>query len=156
MPIGFTTGQLNSFTIKASQISNFPAGTKIILKDYLDQNNSVITDLTDGESYSFTSDITSNNTSRFTLTFKAPSIATDISSNNMENVWISTRNGQLTINAKAGNGAKVEVFNAIGQKVISGNLNGTNTLWNNSLATGAYLVKLTNEGRSISRKIIID
>ena len=50
----------------------------------------------------------------------------------------------------------LEVFNAVGQKVISKNLTSANALLNNNLAAGAYLVKLTNEGKSITRKIIID
>ncbi|MEI6753748.1 MAG: T9SS type A sorting domain-containing protein, partial [Paludibacter sp.] len=155
IPLGFTTGQTNSFTIKASLISNFDAGTQIMLKDYLDINNPVTTDLSDGSSYSFTSDATNNNTSRFTLMFKAPSTATGTNPENNGNVWISTRNGQIVVNGST-NRETLEVFNAVGQKVISRNLTGTNTQGNNNLPAGAYLVKLTNEGKSITIKIIID
>jgi len=157
LPIGFTTGQSNTFTLKASQFSNFEAGTQVILKDYLDINSPAITNLSDGSSYSFTSDATLNNTSRFTLTFKAPSIATGINGNNDKAVWISTNaNGQLMINGKVGNGAKIEVFNSVGQKILSRNLTNSNALFNNTLVAGAYLVKLTNEGKSITKKVIID
>jgi len=160
--VSFLNAQVNSltiaagtFSIKASQIANFETGTKIILKDYADLNNPVITDLTNGSSYSFSSDATNNNTNRFMLTFKAPSVATGINPESNSNVWISTRNGQLVVNGVA-NGAMLEVFNAVGQKVISKNLGNTNMLLNNNFATGAYLVRLTNEGKSIIRKIIID
>ena len=155
MQLGFTTGTAGTFSIKASQFSNFDAGTKVILKDYLDINNPVIADLSDGSSYTFSSAITSNNNSRFALVFRAPSIATDINPESIGNVWISTRNGQIVVNCTA-NRTTLEIFNIVGQKVISRNLTGTFAQLNNSLATGTYLVKLTTEGKSITRKIIID
>ena len=154
--IGFSTLSSGTYSIKASQLSNFDAGTKVILKDYLDPNNPVVTDLSDGSSYSFTSDVSSNNISRFTLLFKAPSVATIINPENNSNVWISTRNGQIVVNGSAATGATLEVFNTVGQKVISRNLTGTNVQLNDNIAPGAYLVRLTNEGKSITRKIIID
>ena len=153
--LGFTTGSAGTFGIKASQLSNFEVGTKVILKDYLDINNPLIADLSDGSSYTFSSAITSNNNSRFALVFRAPSITTGINPESNDNVWISTRNGQLVINS-AGNGATLEVFNTIGQKLISKNLTGTATQTNKNLPAGVYMVKLTNEGKSITKKIIID
>ena len=155
LPIGFTTGTAGTFSIKASELKNFDAGIQLILKDYLDINNPVTTDLSDGSSYSFTSDATINNSSRFTLTFKAPSTTTGINPESNGNVWISTRNGDIVVNG-ATNRVMLEVFNTVGQKVISRNLTGTNIQLYNSLATGTYLVKLTTEGKSITRKIIID
>ena len=155
MPLGFNTVSAGTFSIKASQIANFTPGTQLFLKDYADQSNPVFTNLSDGLSYSFSSYPT-NNTSRFALIFRAPSIATGINSEASADVWISGRNGQLMINGAAGNGAKVEVFNAVGQKIISGNLNGSNHLLNNDLACGAYLVKLTVAGKTITKKVIID
>ena len=116
----------------------------------------MITDLSDGSSYSFSSAITTNNTSRFALIFKAPSVATGINFESNSNVWISTRNGEIMINGTLGSGARLEVFNAIGQKVISKNLNKSNVQQNNSLVAGAYLIKVTNEGKSVIKKIIID
>ena len=156
IPLGFTTSSTGSFNLKASQFSNFEAGTQVILKDYLDINSPAITNLSDGSSYSFTSDATLNNTSRFSLTFKAPSVATGINPESNDKVWISNRNGKLMVNGTVGNGAKVEVFNSVGQRIISCNLTNSNALLNNTLAVGAYLVKLTNEGKTITRKMIID
>jgi len=154
-PLGFTTLSTGNFSIKASQIANFPAGTQVILKDNADTNSPVITDLTDGSSYSFSSGAISNNTSRFALIFRAPSVATGINTESNGNVWISTCNGQLVING-AGNGASLEVFNAVGQKLISKSLTRSAIQTNKNLPAGAYIVKVTNEGKSITRKIIID
>jgi len=155
MPIGFTANTSGGYSLKASQISNFTSGTQVILKDYLDIANPVITDLSDGKSYLFTSSVTTNNTSRFSITFHAPSIATGINQSSKGEGWILTRNGQIIVNGTV-NGAILEVFNTIGQKVISRNLTGTNNTLNNNLSAGAYLVKLTNGGQNFSRKIIIN
>ena len=154
-PLGFTTLSTGNFSIKASQIANFPAGTQVILKDNADTNSPVITDLTDGSSYSFSSGAISNNTSRFALIFRAPSVATGINTESNGNVWISTCNGQLVING-AGNGASLEVFNAVGQKLISKSLTRSAIQTNKNLPAGAYIVKVTNDGKSITKKIIID
>jgi hypothetical protein len=155
IPLGFNTLSSGTYSIKASQFSNFETGTGLILKDNLDMNNPVITDLSDGSSYSFTSAIATNNTSRFTLTFRAPSITTGIDAESNSNVWISTPNGQIVINGTT-NGAVLDVFNAIGQKIISKNLTGTTVLQNNNLLSGVYLLKITNEGKRIMKKIIVD
>ena len=53
------------------------------------------------------------------------------------------------------NGATLEVFNAVGQKVISRNLTELSVQPNN-LPAGAYMVKVTYGGKSITRKIILD
>jgi len=154
MALGFTTGKSGDFTINTSLMSNFVEGTQILLKDNIDPLNPVITNLAI-QSYSFNSDTTTSNTSRFTLIFKTPSVATGVNPENNNNVWFSTVNGQIVVSGFT-SGAIVEVFNVVGQKVLSRNLGTTNMLLNNNLAAGAYLVKLTTEGKSITRKIIID
>ena len=156
IPIGFTTLSSGMFSIKASQISNFSSGTQLIFKDYTDVNNPVITDLSDGSSYSFSSAVTSNNISRFALIFHAPTIATGSNPGSNSNVWISTCNGQIMINGIGTSEANLELFNALGQKVSSKNLTKTNTQLSTNLAAGAYLLKITIEGKTITRKIIID
>ena len=156
MPLGFNAMVDGTFSIKASQIANFTPGTQVILKDYAYVNNPVITDLSDGNSYSFSSSATSNNTSRFTLIFRAPSVTTGINPGNYNNVWISSRNGQLVVNGTKNNKTMLEVFNAVGQKVISRNLTDSTIELESKLVSGAYLVRITFEGKSVTKKVIID
>ena len=61
-----------NYSIKASQFSNFPTGAKILLKDKLNSSSPVTTDLTNGDSYAFTSGALNYNTSRFALIIKSP------------------------------------------------------------------------------------
>ena len=156
IPLGFTTVAAGSFSIKASQISNFDPGTQIILKDYYaDAKNPVIADLSDGSSYSFTSGATSNNLSRFTLIFHAPSVATGISTVN-GNVWISTNgNGQLMINGTVNGETSVAVYNAIGQRVANKNLTSNVSILDTRLVPGVYTVTLTSLGKTATTKVII-
>jgi len=155
IPLGFSTVAAGSFSIKASQISDFAVGTQIVLKDYLNVSNPVITDLSDGSSYSFTSDATSNNTSRFTLIFRAPSIATGINTVN-GNVWISTNaNGQLLINGTVNGETSVSVYNAVGQRVAAKNLTSNVNVLDTRLVPGVYTITLTNAGKSATTKVII-
>ena len=155
IPLGFSTLTNGSYSLKASQISNFEVGTQILLKDYADVNNPVISDLSDGSSYSFTSEATSNNTSRFTLIFKAPSVATGFNPANA-NVWISTNgNGQLMINGTVNGETSVAVYNAVGQRVANKNLTSNISVLDSRLVPGVYTVTLTNAGKTATTKVII-
>ena len=146
--LGFTTGQANTFTIKASQFSNFVSGTQIVLRDKV---LNVEQDLTVAN-YSFTSDVTKNNTSRFAVLFKAPSVATGINSANNANVWISTNaNNQLMINGAG----SVAVYNAIGQRIAAKNMSSTTTVLETPLQSGVYFVTVSNAGKSVTQKVII-
>ena len=154
LSLGFTTGQSSTFTIKASEIANFTAGTQIILRDYLDANNVVEQDLTSG-SYTFTSAaITTEN--RFRLVFKAPSIATGLKLPGEGNAWITTNtNGQITINGNVSAGTSVCIFNAIGQCLVSKSLTTTVNVLNTRLVPGIYTVAVTNAGRTATTKVLV-
>ena len=154
IPLGFTTATAGNFSIKASQISNFNAGTQITIKD---NQAGIVSDLTDGSSYSFTSGVTTNNSSRFTLIFHAPSVATGINPAENSNVWISTNaNNEILINANTIGDTSVTIYNAIGQKILSKNLTKANVQLGTSFAPGVYMVTVNNSGKTITKKVIID
>ena len=147
IPLGFTAGESNTFSIKASEFNNFTSGTQIILRDKL---LNVEQDLSTAD-YSFTSEATSTD-SRFALVFRAPSVATDINAANNTNVWISTNaNNQLMING----GGSVVIYNSVGQKITSKNLTSNNTVIETPLQSGVYLINVTNAGKSVTQKVII-
>ena len=157
LPLGFSTGQSNSFSIKATQIANFELDTKIVLRDKY--SNSEV-DITDGTAYRFTSDAV-NSTSRFSLIFKTTSISTGFDRKNADIQSISiykNASNQITI-TRAGvidNDGIITVSNTIGQKVLSTLTTGTNTVLPNSFNPGVYLVSVTVDGKSITKKLIIN
>ena len=155
IPLGFSTLTSGSYSFKVSQISNFDPGTQLILKDYLNLNNPVVTNLTDGSSYSFNADAGSTNTSRFSLTFKAPSLTTGINSIDTD-CWISTNgSGQLLINGTPTGETVLSVYNAVGQKLMSETLKTTSRSLHGQFAAGVYLLTLTHAGKCVTSKVVI-
>jgi len=157
LPLGFTTTSAGTFSLKASQFSNFATGKQIILKDYANPANPIVTDISDGSSYTFSSNITSDNTTRFALIFKSPSVVTGINSNENQNIWISVNGtNQIVVNETSGAGNSVAVYNAVGQKLVSKPISGKTTLIDKALAPGVYMVTVSNSVKSITRKVIIN
>ena len=154
LSLGFTTGQSNSFTIRATEMSNFEEGTQIILRDYLNQSSVVETDLTKGD-YSFTSDAAGSAT-RFTLLFKSPAGSTGLNPLDNGSLWISTNaNNQIQINGAPVGGTMAAVYNAIGQKLSEKNLTSSLSVLDMPLMPGVYMVTVSNAGRSITKKVVI-
>ncbi len=156
LPLGFTTGTSNTFTIKASEISNFNADTRIVLRDNLLNTEQ---DLTDGTTYSFTSDATSTST-RFSVVFKSASVTTGIINNTKSNQSLliyKNGNNLITINRNEANReGMVTISNAIGQKLYSSSTTGKTTVIDKSFVSGVYLVTVNIAGISTTKKIIIN
>jgi hypothetical protein len=158
IPLGLTPGNSAQLSIKATELSNFDSGTQLILRDYLDPNNVVETDLTNGFTYSFGS--TSNASSRFTLVFKSPSITTGIiGANNELNILVFINgNGQITVSCpeEIAGKAIMSVYNAVGQKLQTRQLSSTVTVLSNFFESGVYLVNVIANGKSTTQKIVIN
>ena len=155
IPLGFTTGEAGTnFSIKASEISNFDAGTKVLLKDTANVNSPI--DISDGSSYTFSSGIT-NSSTRFAVIFKSASVYTGTIGNVNQNVWISVNGtNQIVVNGASGTESTVAVYNAVGQKLVAKTLTSTITTLNNPLQSGVYFVTVTNAGKSVTKKVILN
>jgi len=156
IPLGFSTLVSNDFSISATEINNFDSNTSIILKDNMLNTEQ---QLTSGKAYKFSSDITSS-TNRFSLIFRTSAISTDVNagknderilvSKNTSNQIVINLNGELTGENTA------SVYNAVGQKLISINLSNNQTVINNPLSAGVYLVTVKSAGKNITGKIILN
>lgn len=152
LPLGFTTGQSNSFSIKATEIRNFNSDIRIVLKD-IDQSTEY--DLTDGSAYNFISDVTST-IDRFSVIFKSKGVTTEIDNSDWASVRVSTNNNnQIVIQCNDDANLLASVYNALGQKVIVDRLTASKTVIGNSLVSGVYMVSLTKEGKAYTQKVII-
>jgi hypothetical protein len=157
LPLGFTATSVGTYSLKALQFSNFVAGTQIILRDYADVNHPVITDLSDGSAYTFASDVAST-TTRFTMTFKVPSVATDINSKgNQSTTVFKNANGNITIikNNTMGEGI-VTICNTVGQKLITCSTTGATTVIGKSLTSGVYFVIVDINNCKMTKRIILN
>ncbi|MDR0546524.1 MAG: T9SS type A sorting domain-containing protein, partial [Dysgonamonadaceae bacterium] len=138
--LGFNTGAAGSFTIQATTVSNIDSDLQIILKD---KTQDIDFDLTDGNAYSFTSDVVANTESRFAIVF-APKVITGISGSAAGKLQAYVNDGKLIIkNGKLGD--KVAVFNLTGQKLYGETLHSPFSTFHFQLNAGVYLVKVENQ-----------
>jgi len=156
LALGFTTGEANTFTIKATEIGNFDTDTRIILKDKLLNTEQELTSATD---YSFSSDPIST-ASRFSIVFRSASTVTGIDNSTDSKLNLTVfrnENGYITItrNDALGEGT-VTVSNALGQKLADCSTAGTNTVVARSFLPGVYLVTVNVSGRTTTKKIILN
>jgi len=156
LPLGFTTGQSNAFTIKATEMSGFDSGLRIILKDNLLNTEQ---DLTANNTYTFSSDVV-NTTDRFTLLFKAPGSATGLNtgSNDQSVLVYKNADNQITVKCSGDvtNENSVVVYNGVGQRLLAKQLAGNVTVLDSPLTSGVYMVTVTNAGKSVTKKVILN
>ena len=154
--LGFVPGSASSFSIKANEVSNLPAGVKLILKDNVTQAE---TDLTDAVStYNFSSATSSN--SRFSVIFRSSGSVTGTFGNTDDkNISIYKNiNNQITVSytSNISDNAFISVFNALGQKLESKQISTTTTVIDRGFNPGVYVVTVTNGGKSIIKKVILN
>lgn len=158
LALGFKTDVSKTFKIEATEVSNFDAGIKIILKDNLLNTDQ---DITDGTSYSFMSDPTTS-TNRFSILFKTNAINTDINNINEggnELIVCKNSNGQMIVKCTPAiliHGATVSVFNSIGLKMENKTLTDTTTALSGTYASGVYIVCTTSNGKTNTQKVVIN
>ena len=154
IPLGFSTGTAGDFSLKASQIVSFDPSVSIYL---IDKNNGTNTLLTQDVVYPFSSGTTTNNTSRFALVFRSSALSTGLNPADTGSFWISTNaNGQIQLNGMPGGSGTVAVYNAVGQKLVSENLTSTTHALDAELVPAVYFVTVSTNGRSVTRKVIIN
>jgi len=149
LPLGFTLkAAATGLTLKVSELSNFAVGTKVYLVDS-DQNTQ--TELLPETQYTFnTTASTSNNESRFSLLFRAPSSPNAVNTVEKLNaqVFVNAAN-QITIVAPEK--ANYAIYNAVGMLLENGQTTAKLQTVNCKLNTGVYIVKVAN----LSTRVII-
>ena len=161
IPLGFSTvkkGASNSYSIKASEITNMDSGTQIILKDNLNPINPE-NDITDGSAYVFTSD-SINTVNRFSIIFKSGSISTGLSEAAINsNVYIyKTENNQLAIHCPLTTNSinTATIYNETGQILATKQLISTLTVLHQAFNQGVYIVKIVSNGKYLTKRVIVN
>jgi hypothetical protein len=150
MKLGFKTRKSGRFTIKALELSNLDADTKVILKDNL---MNVSQDLTETPEYTFTSDAAAT-TERFTLTIVKT--ATILAKSEVFNIDVrALKNGRVEILLESNNKATVCVFDLEGKMVHVQDVQSQTCILNKPLNKGAYLVKVSVDGHVFSKKVLV-
>ncbi len=149
IPLGFKTGEPNSFTIKANQISNLDQGTTLVLKDKLMDTEQ---ELTEGDVVTFSSDAV-NTTSRFSLILKANSTVTEtelVTEMNTDWSVYVNKNAQLVVSGVKP-GSLVLVYNAIGQKITERKIQTQQEVLQDNYSTGIYMVTVNH----LVKKVVV-
>ncbi|MDD3321858.1 MAG: T9SS type A sorting domain-containing protein [Paludibacter sp.] len=156
IPLGFKSLKkgLNSFSMKASQFSNFDSDIKIVLKDVENTSNPE-TNISDGTPYTFTSDSITTE-SRFSIIFKSISGTTALNSEMEDNIVIY-KNADNHISVKTNNNIEgnINVYNSLGQKVIDKPMTGNLTIIENPLKAGIYIVTVKNSVKTSAKQVVI-
>ena len=152
LPLGFTTGQANAFSIRASQVSNFD-GYSIYLRDKVLNTE---TDLTNGTEYNFSSDVTST-ASRFAVVFRSTSVSTALGKSTLKNVHVEGKEKQIAISSSESFGVsdRVTVYSITGQQLINEQLTHSSMIVNSSFNPGIYMVTLDVNGQKRTDKVIV-
>lgn len=153
--LGFMTLTPNNFIIRANELSNIPANTKLILIDKLEN---VESDLTVGNAYTFSSSAT-NTVDRFSVIFRSATSITDndVARLNHNTFIFKNSNNKITVLYKdeMKNNSTVLVYNSKGQEIANQQITTGTTIINQSLESGLYLVKVNCGGQSITRKLVL-
>ncbi|MFZ4725101.1 MAG: T9SS type A sorting domain-containing protein [Paludibacter sp.] len=149
LPLGFSLNAAASLKLKATEMSNFPLGTRIYLLDKVELTK---VELLPETEYSFkTTTATTNNESRFSLIFRAPGNTTGVDNANQINaqVFVNAANQIAIIAPEKCNYA---IYNAMGQLIENGVLNTKSETINTKLNDGVYVVKVGNQSTRVILK----
>lgn len=138
--LGLKTGTASSFSIRATEIKNMDANTRIVL---INNKNNIETDMTDGGVYSFDLDAV-NASNPFTVVFRTAGSTTgiDTAKGNNISVLVNAAN-QIELIAPAN--IKYGVYNLAGQCMVNGVTTSNRSIVNSKFAAGVYMVKVAGE-----------
>ncbi len=149
IPLGFTAKQTGDYSISRSEMTNFDADTRIVLKDKQYPTSEV--ELTEGTVYKFTSQSTTLDNSRFVVLFKIPGVSTSIESTTSSNVTVYLNsNKEIVISSNLA--SNYSVYNALGMLVHSGKTQQNEMTKTIRFSAGVYVVRVNNQ----STKIIVN
>ena len=151
IPLGFVTGTSNDFSLAATELKNLESGMHIILKDNLLNTES---ELTEGITYNFSSEVTTPNTGRFALIFRTTGATTGVSKTNLHNAQAFVNSANKIVIATSKN-CNYSIYNSVGQKVNGGLTSSNPTIVPGSYKAGVYVVNLSEGGLNYCSKVII-
>jgi hypothetical protein len=146
LPLGFSLNAAASLKLKATEMSNFPTGTRIYLLDKVESSQ---VELLPETEYSFkTTTATTNNEGRFSLIFRTSGSTTGVENTEKLNaqVFVNAANQIVII---APEKAKYTIYNAVGQMIENGQTTAELQTVKCKLQTGVYMVKVNNQSTRV-------
>jgi hypothetical protein len=154
LPLGFSTGQTTSFTLKATEISGFDSSFRLVL---VDKNKPAEYDLTAGTDYTFNSSVV-NNSDRFELKFKisGPTTATENAiSDGINFIRKDNNHIWITYSGIVNKGSFAILYNAAGQAISNKLIESETTNVTLPTMSGIYMLKAIVSGKTKTSKVIL-
>jgi hypothetical protein len=154
VPMGVEPGANGQFTLTFSGIETFDAGTTVILED---KKLHTMTPIHAGDTYTFTA-VKTDNWERFVIHFSVQQQTTSITSLKAEAIKVYSVENNLLVDFNKNDvvNATIEVFNILGQEILSDKYTGNGVYQHEmSEVTSGYAVvrvKMTN-GEVVSKKL---
>lgn len=153
LPLGFVAKQAGDYTISRPEMTNFDAGTRILLIDKFYPATEF--ELSEGTVYNFSTQVTTPTTDRFSLIFRAPGTTTNLKNTEKLNVQVFV-NAQNRIVISALSTCNYSIYNAIGQKVTDGMPGSNCTVINTINTPGIYVIKVSEGAKQYTSRVIIN
>ena len=146
-------GKANEEITFSALNSNLPEGLKIFLED---KETGSSYELSDTEKYTLTLTSDANGFGRFYVHISSQALS--VISDDVSKIQIFNQNNFLQIKGTNTGTLKIDLFDLNGKTILKENQSSEkySPLDLNGLSKGVYLVKVTTEGKSVSKKIIID
>lgn len=145
-----------------THFNNFdPATTPFLVDTYLNQYTALVNTATTDIAFTTTTDALSYGTNRFKIVFQNNALNTpDFNAENIVVYPNPVTNNQFNIALPSylTGEVTIKIINTIGQTVYQTKTDAQNTITitpNSTLSQGLYFVELTNQGKSSTKKIII-
>jgi len=147
VPLDFKTSYSGKVTLSFSGLENFDQSMPIRLEDKL---NGSMTDLRKSETYIFSHD-PSNTEKRFSLIFGYPDGISDKGTNDGK-IWISGKSVFMNPGDRKGTEGKLEIFDLLGQKLYSTNVNLDHLTCITPSVDGMVIVRLIADGKTCTAR----
>ncbi|NDP20395.1 MAG: T9SS type A sorting domain-containing protein [Paludibacter sp.] len=155
VPLGFRTGESNSFSIKISEIQNFDSNAQVLLRDNTENKEQEITSET---AYNFSSGATST-TNRFTVILRTKGSATELKKTETYHFSVRVNENkkiEITGTNDIEGSATIEIYNVSGQKLANYILIKDTKVVYTPTINGLYFVVVNENGKKISEKLLIN
>jgi len=153
--LGFHAGETTTYSIAVSEMLNFEENTQVLLKDKL-VNKQI--ELSENSVYQFSSNSVKT-TDRFSLIFKTAGNATGLNLQNEQlnaSVFVSAANCiEIRCNKISNSNTKLAVFNLMGEVIYNAAILEGQHAVNQKLNAGVYIVSVSTNGKTITKRVII-
>jgi GH43 family beta-xylosidase len=155
IPLGFSTTQSGTFTLRATETRNLDEGTSIVLEDNLDLVKPIRTELSNGTVYAFTSEAITTQ-SRFKIWITNSAIPSGLPTARQESFGCYVKEGRIVVVDQQGQKpGTIELYRSDGKKLMHVDARSTVTELPLQVSTGVYFLKVIHSKTAYMQKLAV-